>query len=181
MLRTARSFVGSRAVAEEVLQDTWLNALRGLDRFEGRSSLRTWLFTILVNAARTQAVRENRSISLSDLTRREAAAGEAELADRLFEGSHRRWPNAWTTAVAAWDRLPEQRLLAGEIREAVETAVDALPDGQRIVFSLRDLEGWRAEEVCEALSISRSNERVLLHRGRLKVRAALERYLERVE
>ena len=179
MLRTARSFVGSRAVAEEVVQETWLNALRALDRFEGRSSLRSWLFTILVNAARRQAARENRRISFSDLARREVAVGGAELADRLFDGSHRRWPNAWTTAVAAWDRLPEQRLLAGEIREAIETAVDALPSAQRIVFSLRDLEGWSAEEVCNALSISDSNQRVLLHRSRLKVRAVLERYLER--
>ena len=179
MLRTARSFVGSRAVAEEVVQETWLRALRALDRFEGRSSFRTWLFTILVNAARRQAVRENRSISLSDLARREAAPGEFELADRLFGGSHGRWPDAWTTVVAAWDRLPEQRLLAGEIREAIETAVDALPSAQRIVFSLRDLEGWTAEEVRNALSISDSNQRVLLHRGRLKIRAVLEGYLER--
>ena len=179
MLRTARSFVGSRAVAEEVVQETWVSALRALDRFEGRSSLRTWLFTILVNAARRQAVREGRSISLSDLARREAAVAEPEFADRLFDGSHPRWPDAWTTVVAAWDRLPEERLLAGEIREGIETAVDALPSAQRIVFSLRDLEGWSAEEVCNALSISDSNQRVLLHRSRLKVRAALERYLER--
>ena len=179
MLRTARSFVGSRAVAEEVVQETWLSALRALDRFEGRSSLRTWLFAILVNAARRQAGRENRSISVSDLASREAAAGESELGDRLFDGSHGRWPDAWTTAVAAWDRLPEQRLLAGELRGAIETAVDELPSVQRIVFSLRDLEGWSAEEVCNALSISDSNQRVLLHRGRLKVRAGLERYLER--
>ena len=179
MLRTARSFVGSRAVAEEVVQETWLSALRALDRFEGRSSLRTWLFTILANAARRQAARENRSISVSDLARREVAAGNSELADRLFDGSHPRWPHAWTTVVAAWDRLPEQQLLAGEIREAIETAVDELPSAQRIVFSLRDLEGWTAEEVCNALSISNSNQRVLLHRGRLKVRAVLERYLEK--
>ena len=179
MLRTARSFVGSRTVAEEVVQETWLSALRALDRFEGRSSLRTWLFTILVNGARRHAVRESRSISLSDLARRETAAEESELADRLFDGSHRRWPGAWTTVVAAWDRLPEQRLLAGEIRDVIETAVDALPSVQRIVFSLRDLEGWSAEEVCNALSISDSNQRVLLHRGRLKVRGSLERYLER--
>ena len=179
MLRTARSFVGSHAVAEEIVQETWLSALRALDRFEGRSSLRTWLFTILVNAARRQAVRENRSISVSDLAGREAAAGESELADRLFDDSHRRWPGAWTTVVAAWDRLPEQRLLAGEIREEIETAVDALPSVQRIVFSLRDLEGWTPDEVCNALSISDSNQRVLLHRARLKVRAVLERYLER--
>ena len=179
MLRTARSFVGSRAVAEEVVQETWLSALRALERFEGRSSLRTWLFTILLNAARRQAVRENRSVSVSDLARGEPATANSEFADRLFDGSHRRWPDAWTTVVAAWDRLPEQRLLAGEIREAIETAVDALPSLQRIVFSLRDLEGWSAEEVCNALSISNSNQRVLLHRGRLKVRAVLERYLEK--
>lgn len=179
MLRTARSVVGSRAVAEEVVQETWLSALRALDRFEGRSTLRTWLFTILINRARRQAVRENRSTSFSDLARREAAAGESEpLADRFFEGSHPRWPGNWTTVVAAWDRLPEQRLLAGETRETIERAVETLSPAQRIVFSLHDLEGWSAEEVRNAVSISDSNQRVLLHRARLKVRAALERYLE---
>jgi RNA polymerase sigma-70 factor, ECF subfamily len=179
MLRTARAWVGSRAVAEEVVQETWLSALRSLDRFEGRSSLRTWLFTILVNAARRQAARESRSTSFSDLARREATGGESEpLANRLFDGSHPRWPDCWTTVVPAWDRLPEERLLSSEARETIGAALETLPPAQRIVFSLRDLEGWSGEEVCNALAISGSNQRVLLHRARLHVRAALERYLE---
>lgn len=176
MLRTARSWVGSRAVAEEVVQETWLSALRSLDRFEGRSSFRTWLFTILVNEARRQAAREARSTSFSDLAVQ--AAGESEpLADRLFDGSHPRWPDCWTTVMPAWDRLPEQALLSSERRETIAKAVETLPLAQRVVFSLRDLEGWSADEVCNALAITASNQRVLLHRARLKVRAALEQYL----
>jgi RNA polymerase sigma-70 factor, ECF subfamily len=179
MLRTARAWVGSRAVAEEVVQETWLSALRSLDRFEGRSSIRTWLFAILVNAARRQAVRESRSTSFSELARREAGADEREpLDERLFDGSHPRWPNCWTTVVPAWDRLPEARLLSREAQERIATAVELLPPAQRVVFSLRDLEAWTADEVCNALEISGSNQRVLLHRARLKVRAALERYFE---
>jgi RNA polymerase sigma-70 factor (ECF subfamily) len=178
MLRTARAWVGSRAVAEEVVQETWLSALRSLDRFEGRSSLKTWLFTILVNAARRQGAREDRSTSFSELLTREAEAGEPEaLASRFFDAAHPRWPGCWTTVVGAWDRLPEERLLAGETRAIVEAAVESLPAGQRVVFTLRELEGWSAEEVRNALEISDSNQRVLLHRARLKVRAALERYL----
>jgi RNA polymerase sigma-70 factor (ECF subfamily) len=179
MLRTARAWVGSRAVAEEVVQETWLSALCALDQFEGRSSLKTWLFTILVNAARRQGARESRSTSFSDLLIREAEAVEHGLpAERFFDGQHPRWPNCWTTVVAAWDRLPEERLLSGETRETIEAAVEALPAGQRVVFSLRELEGWSAAEVRNALGISDSNQRVLLHRARLKVRAALERYFE---
>jgi len=178
MLRTARAWVGSRAVAEEVVQETWLSALRSLDRFEGRSSLKTWLFTILVNAARRQGAREDRSASFSELLAREAEAGEPEpLASRFFDAAHPRWPSCWTTVVAAWDRLPEERLLAGETRATVEAAVESLPAGQHVVFTLREFEGWSAEEVRNALEISDSNQRVLLHRARLKVRAALERYL----
>jgi RNA polymerase sigma-70 factor (ECF subfamily) len=179
MLRTARAFVGSRAVAEEVVQETWLAALRSLDRFEGRSSLRTWLFTIVVNAARRQASREDRSTSLSELLSREAEAREAEpLADQFFDGMHARWPHCWTTVVPAWDGMPEEQLFAAETRRAIEQAVSALPRAQRLVFSLRDLEGWPADEVCAALDVSASNQRVLLHRARLQVRGALERYFD---
>jgi RNA polymerase sigma-70 factor (ECF subfamily) len=180
MLRTARAWVGSRAVAEEVVQETWLSALRSLDRFEGRSSLKTWLFAILVNTARRHGVREGRSTSFSELLTREAESGEpALLADHFFDAAHPRWPDCWTTAVAAWDRLPEEQLLSRETRGRIAAAVEALPAGQRVVFSLRELEGWSAAEVRDTLAINDSNQRVLLHRARLKVRAALARYLEK--
>ena len=178
MLRTARVSVRSRAVAEEVVQETWLNALRALDGFEGRSTLRTWLFKILLNTAKRHAARENRSASFSDLAR-EAERHEPEpLGTCFFDAAHPRWPHAWMSVNPAWDRLPEERLLSRELRTTIEAAVETLPDGQRTVFSLRDLEQWPAEEVCNALAISDSNQRVLLHRARLNVRAALERYLD---
>jgi RNA polymerase sigma-70 factor (ECF subfamily) len=178
MLRTARAWVGSRAVAEEVVQEAWLAALRSLERFEGRSSLRTWLFTILVNVARRHAARERRSTAISELVSREAEASEpASPADRFFDERHPRWPSCWTTVVAGWEGLPEERLLAAETRRTIAEAVEALVPGQRLVFTLRDLEGWSGEEVCEALEISAVNQRVLLHRARLRVRGALERYL----
>ena len=176
MLRTARVFVRSRAVAEEVVQETWLNALRALNGFEGRSTFRTWLFAILRNTAKRHAAREDRSASFSDLAR-EAQAHEPEpLGARFFDGAHPRWPHSWTSVMPAWDRLPEESLLSRELRTTIEAAVETLPDGQRTVFSLRDLEQWTAEEVCNALAISDSNQRVLLHRARLNMRAALERY-----
>ena len=179
MLRTARHWVHSRAVAEEVVQETWLSALRSLDRFQGRSSLKTWLFAILVNAARRQGAREDRSTSFSVLLTREAEATEpVPLAGQFFSHSHPRWANCWTSVVPSWDRLPEERLLAGETRATIEAAVNSLPAGQRTVFSLRELEGWSADAVREALAITDANQRVLLHRARLKVRAALQRYFE---
>jgi RNA polymerase sigma-70 factor, ECF subfamily len=182
MLRAARGWVGSHAVAEEVVQETWIAALRALDRFEGRSALRTWLFSILTNAARRHAAREDRSSSFSDLARREAEAEESDpLVDRFFAGSHPRWPNCWTTIVTGWDTLPEERILADETRRTIEAELDRLSAPQRLIFSLRDLEGWSAPEVCASLGVSGANQRVLLHRARLRIRAALERYFEEPE
>jgi RNA polymerase sigma-70 factor (ECF subfamily) len=178
MLRTARVSVRSRAVAEEVVQETWLNALRALDRFEGRSTFKTWLFTILVNTAKRHAVRENRSASFSDLARDPQEHDPDPLDALFFDAAHPRWPHSWTSVMPAWNRLPEERLLSRELRTTVEAAVETLPDGQRTVFSLRDLDHWTAEEVCNALAISDSNQRVLLHRARLNMRAALERYFD---
>jgi RNA polymerase sigma-70 factor (ECF subfamily) len=178
MLRTARGFVRSRAVAEEVVQETWLNALRALNGFEGRSTFRTWLFTILLNTAKRHAARENRSASFSDLAREAQGLEPDPLAARFFDAAHPRWANCWTSVVPAWDRLPEERLLSRELRTVIEAAVETLPAGQRTVFSLRDLEQWTGEEVCAALVISDANQRVLLHRARLNVRAALECYFD---
>jgi len=179
MLRTALLHVSSRAVAEEVVQEAWLSVLRALDGFEGRSSFRTWLFTIVVNAARKQAARERRSTAFSSLASpRTGVAEQGSLVDRMFDGSHPRWANMWNTVVDPWDRLPEERVLSGEVLRTIETAVHGLPPAQRAVFQLRDREGWSAAEVCNALELSDSNQRVLLHRARLSVRQALEEYFD---
>ena len=170
MLRVAQSFVRSRAVAEEVVQDAWVGVLRGIDRFEGRSSLKTWIFRILTNRAKTRGIREGRSLPFSSLE----PAGPAVEADRFHDGSHN-WPGHWAALPRAF---PEERLLSAETRGVIERAIAALPPTQRAVISLRDVEGWTAEEVCNALTLTETNQRVLLHRARSAVRTALERYFE---
>jgi RNA polymerase sigma-70 factor (ECF subfamily) len=169
----AQIYVPSRAAAEDVVGETWLRALRGLDRFEGRSSFRTWLFRILVNTARTRAVREGRTIPFSALqpARIEEPAVEPE---RFLPDDHERWPAHWAAPPTA---LPEERLLARETREQLAAALETLPPAQRAVVSLRDVEGWSSDEVRNALDLSEVNQRVLLHRGRAKLRRALEHYL----
>ena len=174
LLRVAQIFVPSRAVAEEVVQETWLRALAGLDRFEGRSSLRTWVFHILANTAKTRAAREGRSIPFSALQDPLRVPEAAVDADRFLPEDHERHPEGWAALPRA---LPEERLLAAETRSVVAGAIESLPPSQRAVISLRDVEGWTTEEVCNALDISEVNQRVLLHRARSKVRGALERYL----
>jgi RNA polymerase sigma-70 factor (ECF subfamily) len=169
LVRVARMYVSSQAVAEEVAQETWLAVLEGIDRFEGRSSLKTWIFRILTNRAKTRGIREGRSLPFSSLEADEPAVE----ADR-FHGDGHAWPGHWAAPPAGF---PEERLLAGETREVIEQAIEALPPTQRAVISLRDIEGWSAEEVCNALTLSETNQRVLLHRARSSVRAALEQYL----
>jgi RNA polymerase sigma-70 factor, ECF subfamily len=169
LVRVARMYVSSQAVAEEVAQETWLAVLEGIDRFEGRSSLKTWIFRILTNRAKTRGIREGRSLPFSSLE----ADGPAVEAGR-FHGDGHAWPGHWAAQPAGF---PEERLLAGEAREVIERAIEALPPTQRAVISLRDIEGWSAEEVCNALTLSETNQRVLLHRARSSVRAALEQYL----
>jgi RNA polymerase sigma-70 factor (ECF subfamily) len=176
MLRVALTHVRSRAVAEEVVQDAWLGVLRGIDRFEGRSSLKTWILRILANQARTRGEREGRSVPLSSLE-----GGEGEPAvdpDRFFGPDHPRTPGAWAVPPDPW---PEDQLLAAETLEQVRAAIATLPPRQQEVILLRDVEGWDSEEVRDALGLSDGNERVLLHRARSKVRAELERYLGGVE
>ena len=163
----ARSFVRTDAVAEEVVQDTWLAVIRGLDAFEGRSSLRTWIFHILVNRARTRAVREARTIPFSSLA--EAAAQEGPSVDPILFDRDGRWDQLP-------DRLagdPQHHLLAAELRGRLIEAVAELPEAQRTVITLRDLAGLPSEEVCDLLELSAGNQRVLLHRARTRVRAAL--------
>ena len=175
LLRVAQIYVTTRAVAEEVVQETWLGVLQGIDRFEGRSSLKTWIFRILTNIAKTRAQREGRTLPFSALRRPDAVPEPAVEADRFLPPEHERWPGHWASKPVAW---PEDRLLAAETRDRIEVAIEALPPAQRAVISLRDVEGWSAEETCNALGLSETNQRVLLHRARSKVRAALEEHLE---
>jgi RNA polymerase sigma-70 factor (ECF subfamily) len=176
LMRLARSFIRDRAVAEEVVQETWLAVLNGIDRFEGRSSLKTWVFQILSNRARTRAVREHRSAPFSALGGDERGDEAAVDAERFFAADHR-WGGHWAAAPADWATLPEERLLGRESLACVRAAIGELPPRQASVLVLRDVEGWEPEEVCAALGLSPGNQRILLHRARCKVRAALESYL----
>ena len=175
MRRVALTFVRSAAVADEVVQEAWLGALRGLDRFEGRSSLKTWLCRIVANIARTHAVREARSLPFSALER-EAEAREPALPPDRFQGPDGRYPGGWVSFPTRWSQQPEGALLSAESRQVIDAAIGALPSGQRLVITLRDVEGWDADEVCSVLELSETNQRVLLHRARAKVRAAIEEY-----
>ena len=163
----ARGFVRSDAVAEEVVQETWLAVIGGLEGFEGRSSLRTWIFHILVNRARTRAVREARTIPFSALA--EAAARDEPSVDPAHFGPD----GHWERRPRRLDEDPQTRLIAAELRASLVEAVAALPEGQRVVMALRDLAGLSSEEVCELLGLTAGNQRVLLHRARTKVRTAL--------
>jgi RNA polymerase sigma-70 factor, ECF subfamily len=177
LLRVALVYVRDRAVAEDVVQETWLGVIRGIDRFEGRSSLKTWIFRILANTAKTRGERERRTVPFSALN----GTGPAEPAvepERFLDADHATWPGHWASAPASWEDVPEDRLLAGETLDRIREAIAELPATQAQVITLRDVEGWGAEEVCDLLGISEGNQRVLLHRGRSKVRRALEDYLE---
>ena len=171
MLRMARTHVPTDSLAEEVVQDTWLAVLTGLDRFRGESSLRTWVYRILLNQAKTKGVRERRTVPFASLTTRDGPTVDPsrfEDAGHPHAGGWRRSPDAW----------PEQSLLSSEVHEVVARALESLPARQRAVVALRDLDGHTAEEVSEVLMISPGNQRVLLHRGRAVVRAHLEQYFD---
>jgi RNA polymerase sigma-70 factor (ECF subfamily) len=173
LLRVAQIYVASRAVAEEVVQETWLGVLNGIDRFEGRSSLKTWIFRILTNIAKTRGQREGRTIPFSALERPDSVPEPAVVPERFLPPDHERWPGHWASKPEPW---PEERLLAAETREVVDRAIEKLPPAQRAVITLRDVEGWSSEETRNALGVSETNQRVLLHRARSKVRQALEDY-----
>jgi RNA polymerase sigma-70 factor (ECF subfamily) len=176
LLRVARVYVSSREVAEEVVQETWLGVLAGLDRFEGRSSLKTWIFRILVNIARTRAVREGRSLPFSSLLDEEAAADERAVEPERFRPAGEPWAGGWVSLPQNWDEIPERRLLSQETFAQIRAAIQELPPNQRTVILLRDVEGCSSEEACNILGISETNQRVLLHRARARVRRALERF-----
>jgi RNA polymerase sigma-70 factor (ECF subfamily) len=174
--RFARTFGASDVVAEEIVQETWLGALQGLDRFEQRSSLKTWLFTILKNQARHRAAREKRSVPFSALDHGDDDDGPVIDPDR-FQAGDRCWPDHWSAAPRPWEE-PEQRLAALDVREQIRRALAELPRRHQLVVVLRDIEGLDADEVCDILEISESNQRVLLHRGRSAIRTALEEYID---
>jgi RNA polymerase sigma-70 factor (ECF subfamily) len=176
MLRIARMYVSTRAVAEEVVQEAWLGVLKGIDRFEGRSSLRTWIFRILVNTAKSRGAREARSLPFSSVWTPDPSS-EATVERERFIPDGQRWAGHWTEAPASWDSVPEDRLLSDETLALIGEAIEALPSNQREVIRLRDVMGWTSEEVRNALDLSETNQRVLLHRARAKVRRALAGYL----
>jgi RNA polymerase sigma-70 factor (ECF subfamily) len=167
--------VRTRSVAEEVVQEAWLGVLKGLDRFEGRSSLKTWILRIVANVARTRAKREARSVPFASLARE----GEAAAVDPdRFRGPTDGFPGHWWAYPSNWRALPEAALDDQETRRVVSHAIQELPPAQRDVITLRDMVGCTPDEVCAALELSDGNERVLLHRARSRVRAALERHLD---
>jgi RNA polymerase sigma-70 factor, ECF subfamily len=176
MQRVALGHVRTQAVAEEVVQETWCAVLGGIDRFEGRASLKTWIMRILVNRAKTRGQREARCVPFSSLGSPEDHDGPAVDPDRFLPADHPRYPGGWSAAPAAWSHVPDERMLAAEMRERIRAAVAELPARQQVVISLRDIEGWSPEEVCDMLELSEGNQRVLLHRARSHVRAQLERY-----
>jgi len=181
LLRLALAHVPSRAVAEEVLQDTWLAVITGIDRFEGRSSIRTWIYRILLNNARTKGVRERRTLPFASLRRRAEEGGDAPAVDPdRFQGRRGEAPGGWARPPVEWSS-PEEKLASDEARQVMLEAIAALPPRQREVITIRDLQGLSAEEARNALDVSETNQRVLLHRARSKVRAALERYYESEE
>jgi RNA polymerase sigma-70 factor (ECF subfamily) len=179
LLRVAMLYVRSREIAEEVVQDTWIGVLQGLERFEGRSSLKTWIFRILMNRAMSRGEREQRSVPFSALWDADDEGGEPTVDPSRFAGASPGRPGAWAAPPQPWDEIPEDRMLSRETLAAIGAAIDALRPNQREVVTLRDVEGWTSAEVCAALAITEANQRVLLHRGRAKVRRALEGYLER--
>ena len=178
LVRLAAMYVPDRAIAEDVVQETWIAVLRGIDRFEGRSAFKTWLYRILLNQARQHGKREARSVPFSALVRAGADGDERGVdLDRFFPPGHED-AGHWASPPREWGASAEERLLAAETRHQIEAAIADLPPGQRAVIELRDVQGWTAPEVCHALSLSETNQRVLLHRARSKVRRALEQYLD---
>ena len=176
MLRVARSHVATDASAEDVVQDTWLAVLRGIDGFEGRSSLRTWVFRILANIAKTRGVRERRTLPMSSLAERSTELNDQPTVDPdRFRPAGADYPGHWRSFPPAWPTA-EYDALGRDVRAVVAGALAELPPQQRTVVTLRDVHGFDASEVCELLDLSAGNQRVLLHRGRALVRTRLEDY-----
>ncbi len=177
MLRVAMGYVRDWSVAEEVVQDAWVAVLNGLDRFEGRSSLRTWIFRIVMNRAISRFDKERRSLPFSSLAGDDDDGPSVEPA-RFHPPTHPSSPGHWSNPPLGWSSVPEEALTSAETMTVIREAVDRLPSGQRAVVTFRDLQGLTAAETCQVLDISETNQRVLLHRGRTKVRRALEEHFD---
>jgi RNA polymerase sigma-70 factor, ECF subfamily len=180
LVRLARLFVQDEAMAEEISQETWLAVLQGLSQFEGRSSLKTWLFTILTNKAKTRSRRENRSIAFSDLGDASLEALPTVSLDRFKDASAEMGQDHWLAGAqpASWAGIPEDILLSGETLNFIHQTIKELPANQRAVITLHDVEELSSQEICNILEISETNQRVLLHRARARVRQSLEDYLQ---
>jgi RNA polymerase sigma-70 factor (ECF subfamily) len=176
MLAVARGYVRTRAIAEEVVQEAWVGVLNGIDRFEGRSSLKTWIMRIVANIAMSRGEREARSIPFSALAGEER--GEPAVDPDRFRDESDAFPGHWKAYPGNWASLPDDALLGRETLDVVMRAIEELPDAQRVVITMRDVAGCSSEEVCGTLDVSEGNQRVLLHRARSHVRNALERHLD---
>ncbi len=177
LLRLARLYVPTSAAAEEVVQETWLGVFRGLDRFEARATFRTWVFRIATNRAMTRGRRERRDIPLSALLDPTEGPGGPAVDLERFLAPGEQWAGHWAVPPERWAPDAATHLLAKETRALIAAALESLAPAQRIVMTLRDVEGWSTDEVCAALEITAGNQRVLLHRARSRVRAALEQHL----
>ena len=176
LVRLATLFVNDQAVAEDVVQETWIGVLRGIDRFEGRSTLKTWIYRILTNTAKTRAQREHRSIPFSAFGDADEPIEPSVNPDRFLPLTDPQWPRHWLIEPSAWSNIPEDLFVSKETQAVIRRTIDRLPATQREVITRRDIEGWSSEETCNVLEISETNQRVLLHRARAKVRQALEQY-----
>ncbi|HEV2812622.1 MAG TPA: sigma-70 family RNA polymerase sigma factor [Solirubrobacteraceae bacterium] len=177
MLRVARGYCRDPRVAEEVVQETWMALFEGIDRFEGRASLKTWLFRVLVKRAITRGTRERRQVPFSALGPADDEDGPTVDPERFLPADHPRFAGHWAAYPGDWGALPHERLVSRETITAVREAIEQLPERQRTVIAMRDIGGFSADEVCGALDLSEGNQRVLLHRARAKVREAVERQL----
>ena len=178
MLRVAEFYVADHAAAEDVVQETWMAVIRGIDRFDGRSSIKTWMFRILTNRAKTMGQRAARVVPVSAILGGAAAEDRAVDPARFFDARHPQWPGHWCNPPTAWALGPDDRVATNEAIEVVLLAITGLPAMKRTVITLRDVECWTSREVCNALALTETNQRVLLHRARSKVRRRLEQYHE---
>jgi RNA polymerase sigma-70 factor (ECF subfamily) len=179
LVRMALIYFSDQAVAEEIAQETWLAVFQGIRRFEGRASLKTWLFRILINQAKKRRAREGRRVPFSALWQPEIEPAEPAVeAERFWPPDAPRWAGGWVSLPGSWTNIPESRLLSQETMVFLLGVIEDLPPSQREVITLRDVEGWTTREVCALLEISEGHQRVLLHRARSKVRQALEQYFQ---
>lgn len=176
--RLAYTYVRDREAAADIVQEAWMGLLGSIDRFEGRSSLKTWLFRILVNCARARARKESRTVPFSALADAPSDGGGPAVEADSFQPAGARWAGHWSSPPGTWPDTPEASALSSEVRRRIDDAIARLPDGPRAVITLRDVEGFSGDEVCNLLEISDTNQRVLLHRARAKVRRAMAEYFQ---